>query len=241
MKNNGIFQRFNLFVRLQHIILFTAVILAIITGLPLKFPEARLSQIVVALLGGAEMRTLLHHIAGFTMVILGIFHVLYYVIIDMDRKVPFYKRPFLFFYKRPILFNRKDASDFYQHMRYILGLRKDLPQMGRYTWYEKFDYFAVFWGIAIMGVTGFAMLYMETALKIIPLSWLQVLWTAHSEEAMLATLFLLIIHMYHVNFNPEKFPVSLTWLYGKISRREMEKYHPLELKEIEGGKEDVKE
>lgn len=231
MKNNDMFPRFNLFERIQHIILFTAVILAVITGVPMKFPEARLSQIVVALLGGVEMRMLLHQIAGFTMVILGVFHFLYYIFID--RKVPFYRRP--------ILFNLKDASNFYQHMRYILGFRKDFPQMGRYTWFEKLDYFGATWGIAVMGITGLAMLYMETALKIIPLSWLQVLWAAHSEEAMLATLFLFIIHMYHVHFSADKFPMALSWLHGKVSRKEMEKYHPLELKEIEGGQEDVAE
>jgi len=213
-------QRFNLLERLQHIILFTAVILSVITGLALKFPEAVLSRLIVTLLGGVEMRMLLHHIAGWAIVIVGVFHVLYYIFVD--REVPFYKRP--------ILFNRQDASDFYQHMRYILGLRKDMPQMGRYTWFEKFDYFGATWGIIIMGVTGLSMLYMETALKYIPLSYLQALWAAHSEEAMLATLFLLIVHMYHVHFSADKFPMSLTWLHGKISRKEMEKYHPIELK-----------
>jgi cytochrome b subunit of formate dehydrogenase len=223
--------RFTLFERIQHIILFSAVILAVITGLPMKFPEARLSQAVVVLVGGVEMRSLLHRIAGWTMIILGVSHVLYYMLID--RKVRFYKRS--------ILFTRKDASDFYQHMRYLVGLRKDLPQMGRYTWFEKFDYLGATWGLTVMAITGLAMLYMETALEFIPLSWLQALWAAHSEEAMLATLFLLIVHMYHVHFSADRFPMSLTWLHGKISRREMKKYHPIELRQIESGEGNVAE
>lgn len=231
MKPNEMLPRFNLFERIQHVILFSSVILAIITGLPLKFPEAGISHVVVMLLGGVEMRTFLHHASGITMVVLGLFHILYYIFID--RSVPFYRRE--------ILFNRKDASNFYQHMRYILGFRKDLPIMGRYTWFEKFDYFAVGWGIVVMGVTGLAILYIDISMKYIPLAWIQTLWAAHSEEAMLATLFLLIVHMYHVHFSPEKFPMSLTWLHGKISRHEMKKYHPEELEELEGGKSNVRE
>jgi hypothetical protein len=55
---------------------------------------------------------------------------------------------------------------------------------------------------------------------------------------MLATLFLLVIHMYHVHFNPEKFPLSLTWLHGRISREEMEKYHPVELEALDRAAQD---
>jgi len=105
--------------------------------------------------------------------------------------------------------------------------------MGRYTWFEKLDYLGLTWGFLVMGITGLSMLYMDFVLNYIPLSWLHVMWGAHAEEAMLATLFLLIIHMYHVHFNPEKFPMNLTWLNGKITREEMEKYHPLELEEFE--------
>ena len=164
------------------------------------------------------MRMILHHWAGMIMVGLGLFHVVYYVFID--RRVPFYKRE--------ILFRPKDFSDLVQHQRYNLGLTRQFPRMGRYTWFEKFDYIGVIWGIGVMGLTGLPMLFMDQALRFIPLSWFQALWAAHSEEAMLATLFLVIIHMYHTHFSPERFPMSLTWLHGKVSREDQEKYHPLE-------------
>jgi formate dehydrogenase subunit gamma len=169
------------------------------------------------------MRMLLHHIAGLTMVGLGVVHVVYYVFIN--RRIPFYKRP--------VLLRLKDAKDMLQHQQYNLGLRKELPRMGRYTWFEKFDYVGVTWGIGVMALTGLPMLYMNYALNWIPLSWLQTLWAAHSDEAMLATLFLLVIHMYHVHFNPERFPMSLTWWHGRVTREDMERYHPLELEQWE--------
>ena len=223
MKRPREYQRFGLTFRIQHGVLFTSVLLAIVTGLPMKYPDAWLSRTTVLLLGGVEMRALLHAIAGMVMVGLGVFHVVWYVFVD--RRIPFWRRP--------IFFRPKDFRDLAQHQKYNLGLVPEMPRMGRYTWFEKFDYVGVIWGIGVMGLTGLPMLFMEAALRVMPLSWLQTLWAAHSEEAMLATLFLIVIHMYHTHFSPERFPMSLTWLHGKISAEDMEKYHPLELEALE--------
>ena len=208
----------------QHIILFTCVLLLIVSGIPMKFPNQAWAHWVVWLQGGMKARALIHHTAGQALVLLGIFHFAYYLLVARHPR----------FYKRGILPLPRDGIDFWQHFLYVIGRRDKLPPMGRYTWYEKFDYLGLLWGIGVMGITGMSMLYMDFALSFIPLSWLQVLWAAHSEEAMLATLFLLVIHMYHVHFNPEKFPMSLTWLNGMISRHEMVKYHPQELEILEG-------
>jgi cytochrome b subunit of formate dehydrogenase len=216
-------RRFGPLFIVQHAILLTCVLLLIVSGIPLKFPHEAWARWLVWLQGGMRSRAVIHHLAGQTLVLLGIFHFVYHVLID--RRVPLLRRA--------ILIRPSDAVVFWHHLLYVLGRRKNLPPMGRYTWYEKFDYIGLMWGIGVMGATGMSMLYMDVALRWIPLSWLQVFWAAHSEEAMLATLFLLVIHMYHVHFNPEKFPMSLTWLNGKISREEMEKYHPLELEELE--------
>ena len=220
---DGTIRRFGWAFRIQHMLLFVSVILAVVSGVPLKFPEAALSRFTVALLGGMEMRAHIHHAAGLVMVVLGAGHLFYYLFLD-------WRHPF---FRRPILLRFLDLKHLVQHQKYNLGLREDLPRMGRYTWFEKFDYLGVVWGVGVMGLTGLPMLYMDQALKWIPLSWLQTLWAAHSEEAMLATLFLLVIHMYHVHFSPERFPMSLTWWNGKITREDMEKYHPLELEEME--------
>ncbi len=216
-------QRFDLMFRVQHGILFVSVLIAIVTGLPMKFPDAWLSQTTVTLLGGVEARAWLHRGAGLVMVGLGLFHWLWYVL--LDRRIPFYRRG--------VVPTPQDATHLVQHVKYNLGLADSLPRMGRYTWFEKFDYIGVTWGIAVMGLTGLPMLFMDQALRFIPLSWLQALWAAHSEEAMLATLFLLAIHMYNTHFSPERFPMSLTWWHGRISQEDMEKYHPLELEAIE--------
>jgi len=216
------YQRFGLLFRVQHIILFVSVLLLIISGVPLKFPEQAWARAIIWLQGGMPGRAFIHHTAGLALVGVGVFHVFYYFVWE---RIPFWKRP--------IMIQISDARDLVLHLGYIVGLRKELPPMGRYCWFEKLDYIGLTWGFLVMGITGLAMLYFNTAVKFIPMAILQIMWAAHSEEAMLATLFLLIIHMYHVHFNPEKFPMTLTWLHGRIGREEMEKYHPLELSEIE--------
>jgi formate dehydrogenase subunit gamma len=217
------FQRFDRLFVVQHMILFTCVLLLIVSGVPLKFPHQAWARWLIWAQGGLHARALIHHTAGHVLVLLGVFHFVWYVLVQ--RKPPFYRRA--------VMLRPEDAQHFWGHLLYVLGQRKTLPRMGRYTWYEKFDYLGLLWGIGVMGVSGLSMLYMNVVLQWIPLAWLQVFWAAHSEEAMLATLFLLVIHMYHVHFNPEKFPMSLTWLHGKLSREEMEKYHPLELEALE--------
>jgi hypothetical protein len=54
----------------------------------------------------------------------------------------------------------------------------------------------------------------------------------HFYEAVLATLAILVWHLYFVIFNPDVYPMNLAWFTGRISEAEMEEEHPLELEEI---------
>ncbi len=128
MKKKTYHQRFDLVFIIQHIILFSSVLLLIVSGVPLKFPESQLAVFVINLQGGMKMRSLIHHSAGLTLMSLGAFHFIYYVFID--RTVPFYKRE--------IIPKLQDLRDLYNHFKYVVGLADRLPPMGRYTWYEKF-------------------------------------------------------------------------------------------------------
>ena len=45
---------------------------------------------------------------------------------------------------------RQDLRDAVQMFSYYLGFAKERPQFGRFSYLEKFDYWAVFWGIAMI-------------------------------------------------------------------------------------------
>ncbi|MBI5575249.1 MAG: cytochrome b/b6 domain-containing protein [Deltaproteobacteria bacterium] len=215
------FQRFNRNFRFQHMVMFTSVILLIITGMPIKFPNFILSRLVINLWGGINNSTLVHRI-GAGMLIYFMVHHLFYTILSRDGR-----RDFLLLIPMP-----KDLKDAVQNVRFFLGKEGEKPKFGRFSYIEKFDYWAVYWGCIIMIGSG-ALLWGESiALKYMPKFVLDIAHEAHSDEAMLATLAIVIWHFYNVHFNPERFPGTLMWWHGQISEHEIKEEHPLEYDEI---------
>lgn len=216
-----IFQRFNRNFRFQHIVMFTSVILLIITGMPIKFPNFILSRFFVSMWGGINNSTIVHRI-GAGMLIYFMVHHLFYTILSRDGR-----RDFMLLIPMP-----KDMRDAIQNVRYFLGRSQEKPRFGRFSYIEKFDYWAVYWGCVIMIGSG-ALLWGESiALKFFPKFVLDIAHEAHSDEALLATLAIVIWHFYNVHFNPDRFPGTLMWWHGEISEHEIKEEHPLEYEEI---------
>ncbi|RMG60518.1 MAG: cytochrome b/b6 domain-containing protein [Deltaproteobacteria bacterium] len=215
------FIRFNRNFRFQHMVLFTSVIILIITGLPLKFPDFALSRWLMSLWGGVKYSTVIHRI-GATMLIYFMVHHLLYTLLSRDGR-----RDFIMLIPTP-----KDFRDFFQNIRYFVGKTEDPPKFDRFSYIEKFDYWAVYWGCVIMIGSGLILWFEETAMKFLPKFWVDMAHEAHSDEALLATLAIVIWHFYNVHFNPDRFPGTLLWWHGKISKEEMLKEHPLEYERI---------
>lgn len=216
------FQRLSLQFRIQHIVLFSSVGVLIITGIPMlcilgKPGEIWWSQSTVQALGGITIYRYIHRVAATALAGISLYHFLYTIFTREGR------REFI-----ELLPQGKDVIDVTMNFLYFLGLRKERPRFGRYTYYEKFDYWAVYWGCVIMGVSGLVLWFPEIAAKYVP--WLTYTLSAeiHADEAILAALVLLIWHSYNVHLNPSHFPGSLLWWHGKISHEEMVWDHPLE-------------
>ncbi len=116
--------------------------------------------------------------------------------------------------------------------RHPYWLFKEAPRYDRYNFVEKFEYWAVGWGAAVMIVSGFFMWKVDLSLRLFPLWVHDIFIIVHSYEAMLAFLAIIIWHMYNVHLNPEVFPMSKVWLNGKITGRELRTLHPLEYERI---------
>jgi len=215
------FQRFNRNFRFQHMVMFSSVIILIITGMPIKFPNFILSRVFMNLWGGINNSTIVHRI-GAGMLIYFMVHHLLYTILSRDGR-----RDFMLLIPMP-----KDIRDAVQNVRYFLGRSPEKPKFGRFSYVEKFDYWAVYWGCVIMIGSG-AFLWGESiALKYFPKFVLDIAHEMHSDEALLATLAIVIWHFYNVHFNPDRFPGTLMWWHGQISEHEMKDHHPLEYEEI---------
>jgi formate dehydrogenase subunit gamma len=215
------FERFNRNFRFQHMVMFTSVILLIITGMPIKFPEFVLSRFLVNLWGGIHNSTLVHRI-GAVMLIYFMVHHLFYTVFSRRGR-----RDFLLLIPTP-----KDAKDAVHNVRHFLGKEGEKPRFGRFSYIEKFDYWAVYWGCVIMIGSGLFLWFESIVLKWLPKYVLDVAHEMHSDEALLATLAIVIWHFYNVHFNPDRFPGTLMWWHGRISEHEMKEEHPLEYEEI---------
>jgi len=215
------FQRFNRNFRFQHMVLFSSVIILIITGMPLKFPDFFLSRSLIGLWGGIQNSTIVHRVAA-GMLIYFMVHHFFYTILSRDGR-----RDFLL-----MIPNLKDAKDISLNIRHFLGKSPEKPSFGRFSYIEKFDYWAVYWGCVIMIGSGLFLWFETLVMKYLPKVAVDMAHEMHSDEALLATLAIVVWHFYNVHFNPDRFPGTLLWWHGQISEHEIKEEHPLEYEEI---------
>jgi formate dehydrogenase subunit gamma len=215
------FLRFSVLFRIQHIALFVSVFILIITGLPLRYADSEWAGWYFRVIGGVQASGIIHRIGAVLLISVGIFHMLYITFTKEGRREFHHLRPRV-----------KDVTDVIKNVLYFVGFSTERPKFGRFSYIEKFDYWAVYWGMVIMITTGLMLWFHNYVMNFVPKLYIDVAREAHSDEALLATLAIFIWHFYNVHFNPRRFPGSLTWLNGKISKEEMIHDHPLEYEEL---------
>jgi cytochrome b subunit of formate dehydrogenase len=193
----------------------------IITGFPIKYAYTWWAPYVMAMFGGFKNMLTVHKIFAVVMIFSGVYHVVWLFI-----KMPTMKRA-----KWAIIPNLKDVRDAYDHGKYLLGIGQ-MPKYHRYAYLEKFEYFAVVWGVIIMGSSGLILWFPEMAAAILPRWVISIIRVVHSYEALVCLIAVAIGHFYAVHFNPDVFPTSPVWINGKISREHLKHEHPLEYDEI---------
>lgn len=213
------YERLNASERVQHILTLTTFFTLVITGFALKFKWSvplLSDEFNVALRGQG------HRVAAFLMVATCIYHI-YYAIFTPRGRDQFVR----------MMPRWQDAKDIVAMLKYFAGIDSHKPQFGRYSYIEKAEYLALVWGTIVMVVTGFMLWFQNETIKHIPMWGLDVATIIHYYEAILATLAIIVWHLYYVMINPDFAPLSFTWLDGKLSRHDMEHEHPLELAEID--------
>ncbi len=208
--------------RLQHAALLTSFVTLVLTGFMLRYPEAWWVAGIRSLSDNVfELRSWLHRIAGVVMVTASVYHVGYLSFTARGRQ--------LFKDLLPAL---QDFSDVLNVLRFNFGVLREKPKFGRFGYVEKSEYWALVWGTVLMTLTGAMMWFENTTMSIFgKLAW-DIARTVHFYEAVLATLAIVVWHFYFVIFNPDVYPMSLAWLTGKISEKDMEEEHPLELEQM---------
>lgn len=220
-------QRFGLHVRAQHIMLMVGVVTLAVTGIPLftlRNPVAPTAASTIDLWGGLELVRFWHRLGAIVLCAASFYHLVYIALHPQGRKD-----------FRDLLPGAQDFRDFYRNLLYFLGRRREPPRFGRFSYFEKFDYWAAFWGCVIMIGTGLVLWRSDLILPILPAalraSGFETALEAHGDEAILASVTLFTWHIYNVHLKPGRFPGSLVWLHGKISEAELRSHHPRQWEE----------
>jgi formate dehydrogenase gamma subunit len=214
------YRRFNLSDRVEHwvqVVSFTALA---VTGLVQKWPELGLTDTIIRWLGGIETVRRLHHISAAVLLFAVVYHVgtagyRLYVLRQGKLMYP----------------GLRDVWAAVHAVGYNLGLRREPPKEGHFTFAEKAEYWSILWGTAVMAITGFMMWNPIATTSILPGVFIPAAKAAHGGEAILAVLAIIVWHVYHVHIrrlNPSMFG-------GYLGREEMEEEHALELETIDAG------
>lgn len=199
----------------------------VLTGAPLHFSYAPWAQGMIRLMGGIQAAALIHRLCA--IITFGYFftHVgqlTYRIVRGSDRKA-------LFWGPDSMVPQPKDVGDVVQQFKWFLG-RGPRPQFDRYSYMEKFDYWGVFWGVAIIGSSGLLLWFPEFFSKFLPGWWFNIATIVHGDEALLAFGFIFTVHFFNVHLRPEKFPIDVVIFTGRATEDYMKEEHPLEYQRV---------
>jgi cytochrome b subunit of formate dehydrogenase len=221
-------QRFSIFPRFLHFLVIVSFLTLAVTGMALKFASERWAEFIADFFGSFMILGALHRLMAIvTFTYFGLTFILMY---QNWRKSGKTLVQFVL-HKDSMVPNLNDAKELLQTFKWFFGLGPQ-PNYGRWTYWEKFDFMAVFWGVAVIGGTGLCLWFPETFTKVIPGYWINIATIIHSDEALLATGFIFTIHFFNTHLRPEKFPMDPVIFTGTMPLEELKHERPREYAEL---------
>ncbi|MBI2567331.1 MAG: hypothetical protein HYV63_09900 [Candidatus Schekmanbacteria bacterium] len=209
-----------------HLAIVVTFLLLAATGLPLKFSYLEWAQPTAGFFGGPTGARWLHRIAGvLTFAYSGCY--LVYLIVQVIVK----KRYDILWGWKSMAPSKKDLADLMQNIRWFLYVG-DRPRLDRWTYWEKFDFFAVFWGVPIIGFSGLMLWFPRAVTSVLPGWTLNIAYIVHSDEALLATGFIFFFHFFHTHMRPESFPLDPVIFTGRMPLHRFQEERPLEYERL---------
>lgn len=218
------FVRFTRLHRVLHACMIVSFLTLALTGLSLKFSYTPWAFRLAHLLGGFETAGFIHRFAA--LVMFGTF-ITHLVTLVRDKRRSQVSWRSVLFGPNTLLPTKRDAHEFVGTMKWFLGLGPR-PEYGRWTYWEKFDYFAVFWGILVIGSSGLTLWFPVFFTRFVPGAFINVATIIHSDEALLATGFIFTVHFFNTHLRPEKFPMDTTIFTGHMPLNELKRDKPRE-------------
>jgi len=220
-------RRFGPWWRLAHLVFALSVMMLVFTGMTLFYADTAWARAVMAAFGGPRIEGIVHRTSAAVM--LGIFFVhLVYLAAHLWRT----RSTFRWFGPDSLVPNWKDFEDMLAMFKWFFGAGPR-PLLERWTYWEKFDYWAVFWGMAIIGGSGMMLAFPAVTASFLPGWTLNVATLVHGEEAFLAAVFLFTVHFFNNHFRPDKLPPpDIVMFTGSVSLEEFSREHPLQYRRL---------
>ncbi|MEE8163328.1 MAG: cytochrome b/b6 domain-containing protein [Anaerolineae bacterium] len=219
----GYIVRFDVHQRVQHVVMISSFLVLVLTGFPQKFPQLEVCQWLMDVMGGLQTVRFIHRLAGSVMIFVGLYHVCYvaYTVLVLKRTGPLRMIP-----------NPKDYQDAVRMVQYFLGVTTQKPKFDRFSYLEKFDYWAVFWGMAVMVGSGLILLFPVAVARVLPGQAVIAAFRAHSDEALLAVTWIFIVHIFYAHLAPRVFPFNPAIFTGRLPAGFYREEHPLEYERL---------
>ncbi|MFV2071458.1 MAG: cytochrome c3 family protein [Thermoanaerobaculales bacterium] len=223
-----LYERFSRVHRTMHLVMLLSFFTLALTGMTLKFSYMGWAVLLSRVLGGFDTMGILHRIAALVLIGLFAFHLRQVWLARKDSGKGWFA---YIFGKETLMFNLTDFRQIGESVKWFLG-RGPRPHYGRFTYWEKFDYFAVFWGVFVIGSTGLLLWFPEFFTRFLPGWSVNVATIIHSDEALLAVAFIFTIHFFNTHFRPDKFPMDPVIFTGQVSLEELKHDKPGEYDEL---------
>ncbi len=220
-------KRFSPVQRSFHFLLLVSFLIQGATGLARMYIETTWGLSLAWVFGGYAFSLTVHKVIGVMMVIGFAVHSVYLLTAVNWRDFP---RSLIS--AESLVPQPKDMLDFFRHIGWFLGLGK-MPKFDRWGYWEKFDYWAVFWGMMVMGVTGLIMAYSLIVTLILPGWVLNIVFWIHRIEGILAMGHVFIIHFFIGHLRRHNFPMDRTMFEGSVDLDSMRHEKPVWINRLE--------
>ncbi|MCR4347822.1 MAG: cytochrome b/b6 domain-containing protein [Sulfuricaulis sp.] len=220
-------RRFGPVWRIAHLVFALSVMVLILTGMAVFYSYTDWAPVVMNALGGPKVAGIIHRTSAAIM--LGIF---FMHLIGVAFNIYRNRKTFRWFGPDSLIPNWKDLRDAWGMFVWFVG-KGPRPEFDRWTYWEKFDYWAVFWGMAIIGGSGMLLAFPYVTASIFP-GWIfNVASLVHGEEAFLAAVFLFTVHFFNNHFRPDKLPPpDIVMFTGTQSLEEFKRDHALQYQRL---------
>jgi formate dehydrogenase gamma subunit len=213
------FARFTLGQRWEHAILLLSTLVLLLTGLPQKYRDMPWSQDLLSTPERLSLIRQVHHVAAILLALEALYHIARAIYLMSRRRLSAAMIPTL-----------QDVYDAGHMLQYLLFIRREKPSFGKYNFEQKVTYWFLFFGFAILGISGFIIWFPEFFTRFLPGGAVPAAKLAHSTEAVVAAIFIIIWHFYHVHLER----LNLSIFTGRLTEKEMREFHASEYERLTG-------